>query len=384
MAEGQDSQEKTEEPTAKRREEARKDGQVVTSTEVFVLVTLGAGTLMFLVGRGALPAVASMWSEGLVIGRGADIETLIMARLRDLLLWTAVAGSVLGLAPFVAILAAQSGVGGLNFAPKALLPKGDKINPLSGLKRMFSTKALVELSKATLKVILLLGAGLIAVWPLFSQFEAMSGLSPAASVAILGTAMLRLLAGVLCGLLLIAMIDLVWQIHSHTRQLRMSRQEMKDEMKEAEGAPEQKAEQRRRQREAAQRATERKALADVPTATAIVTNPTHFAVALRYDREARTAPIIVAMGKGPIAREVVRRGRLASVKTLRVPPLSRALYFNGKIGEEIPEALYTSVAIFLAHVWRLDQGARDPMPAIDLPEELLVDEFGRKPERRTR
>ncbi|MCH2078843.1 MAG: EscU/YscU/HrcU family type III secretion system export apparatus switch protein [Rhodobacteraceae bacterium] len=377
MAEGQDAQEKTEEPTAKRREDARQEGQIVTSTEVFVLVTLSAGALMFLTGRSFLPAVAALWSEGLVIGRGADIEKLMMLRLRDLLIWTASAGTVLGLPPLLAILAAQASIGGLNVAPKALMPKVDKINPLSGLKRMFSMKALVELAKASLKVILLLGAGLMAVWPMFAEFETMSGLNPAASVSILGTAVVRLLGGILCGLLLIAAIDLAWQIHSNTKRLLMSRQEMKDEMKEAEGSPEQKAEQRRRQREAAQRATERKALADVPTATAIVTNPTHFAVALRYDREAGRAPVIVAMGKGPIAKEVIRRGRLASIKTLRVPPLSRALYFNGAIGEEIPEALYTSVAVFLAHVWRLDQGLRDPIPAIDLPNELLVDEFGR-------
>ncbi|MEM6728341.1 MAG: EscU/YscU/HrcU family type III secretion system export apparatus switch protein [Pseudomonadota bacterium] len=377
MAEGQDGQEKTEDPTAKRRQEARRDGKVVTSTEIFVLVTLMAGALVYLAGQGSLSSVVGLWGQGLVIAPSADIDALILRRLGELLVWTVVSGSLLGLAPLIAIVAAQVAVGGLNFAPKAFFPKAEKINPLSGLQRMVSTRALVELAKATLKVVLLLGAGLVAVWPLFPQFEAMAGLTPGASVAIMGLALLRLLGGVLCGLLLIAAIDLVYQIHANTKELRMSRQELKDEMKDTEGAPEQKAEVRRRQRSASQRAAERKALADVPLATAIVTNPTHFAVALKYDRESGGAPVIVAMGKGRIAKEVIRRGRLASIKTFRAPPLSRALYFNGAIGQEIPVALYASVAVLLAHVWRLDQGMREAMPAIHLPDALMVDEFGR-------
>ncbi|MEO0677778.1 MAG: EscU/YscU/HrcU family type III secretion system export apparatus switch protein [Pseudomonadota bacterium] len=382
MAEDQDSQEKTEEPTEKRRQDARNEGQVVTSTETYVLVSLAVGTLMFVVGQGALPGITSLWSQGLIIAQGEDIDALTIARTGELFLWTVVAGSLLGLPPFLAVIAAQAGIGGLNFAPKALVPKGEKIDPVKGLKRMFSMRALVELSKATLKVILLLGAGLIAVWPMFETFEAMSAIPPGASISIMGTALLRLLSGILCGLLVIAALDLAWQIHTNTKQLRMSRQELKDEMKDSEGAPEQKAERRRRQREASQKASERKALADVPTATAIVTNPTHFAVALRYDRSEGSAPVIVAMGKGPIAKEVIRRGRLASVKTFRVPPLSRALYFHGAIGREIPEALYASVAVLLAHVWRLDQGLQDPMPAIDVPEALRRDEFGQPQGRR--
>ncbi|MEL7300705.1 MAG: EscU/YscU/HrcU family type III secretion system export apparatus switch protein [Pseudomonadota bacterium] len=383
MAEAQDGQEKTEEPTEKRRADARKDGQVVTSTEVFVLVTLATATLIYLVGRAQLPGLAGLWAQGFVISPGTALDGLLIARTGYLLAWTAAAAAI-GLPLIAVILAAQAGVGGLNFATKAIGFKPEKIDPLKGFQRMFSMRALVELSKATLKVLLLLGAGLIAVWPLYPAFETAASQSTGDAIALLGTAMLRLLGGVLVGLLLIAAIDLVWQIHQNTQQLRMSRQEIKDEVKEAEGAPEQKAEQRRRQRDASRRAAERKALDDVPSANAIITNPTHFAVALRYDPASGKAPIIVAMGKGDLARELIRRGRLATVKTLRVPPLSRALFFHGTLGKEIPEALYAAVAVVLAHVWRLDRGMAGPLPAVSLPEELLFDEFGRPASRPSR
>ncbi|MEM1150677.1 MAG: EscU/YscU/HrcU family type III secretion system export apparatus switch protein [Pseudomonadota bacterium] len=381
MAEGQDGQEKTEEPTEKRRLDARKDGQIVTSKEVFVLTSLAVGTLLFVTGQNFLTEAGGLWASGLIIEPGAALDSLMIARTGDLLLWMLVAGPGLGLPVLLAVIAVQSGVGGLNFASKAVTFKADKIDPLQGLKRMVSMNALVELTKATLKVLLLLGAGLVAVWPMMSTFAASATVSPGTSIGLLGEALMRLLGGVLAGLALIAALDLSWQLHSNTKKLKMSRQEIKDEMKEAEGAPEQKAEQRRRQREASQRAAERKALGDVPSATAIITNPTHFAVALRYEPESGKAPVIVAMGKGPMAQEVIRRGRRATIKTLRVPPLSRALYFSGALGKEIPEALYAAVAIVLAHVWRLDQGMQEPLPAVTLPSGMMLDEFGRQMKR---
>jgi len=377
MAEAQDGQEKTEDPTEKRRSEARKDGQIVTSTEVYVLTSLAVGSLIFLVSRSFLPSLAGMWASGLKIEAGAALDALMITRTGDMLVWVLVAGPGFGLPVLLAVLAAQSGIGGLNFAGKALTFKPDKIDPLQGLKRMVSMNSLVELTKATLKVLLLLGAGLAAVWPMMPTFASAAALAPGVSIGLLGEALIRLLGGVLAGLTLIAALHLSWQLHSNTKKLKMSRQEIKDEMKEAEGVPEQRAEQRRRQREASQRAAERKALSDVPSATAIITNPTHFAVALRYDPTSGQAPIIVAMGKGPMAKEVIRRGRRATVKTLRVPPLSRALYFSGALGKEIPEALFAAVAIVLAHVWRLDQGLDEPLPSVTMPPNMLLDEFGR-------
>lgn len=381
MAESNDGQEKTEEPTQKRRDDARKDGKITTSTEVFVFSTLGVGTLMLLIGRSALPDLAGQWGSGFVIGAGQSLDSLMILRTENLFWWVLASGLVLGLPMMVTVLLAQSGMGGLNFAPKALGVKFDKINPLAGLKRMVSMKALVDLTKAVLKVTLLLGAGLTMLYPMLPSVLGMSMTDPDVATHLLGSVLVRVMAGLLVALVVIAAIDLGWQMHSNTKSLRMSRQDLKDEMKESEGSPELKAAIRRKQMEASRRASERKALADVPQATAIITNPTHFAVALQYDPTAGGAPVVLAMGKGPIAKEVIRRGRRAGVMTLRVPPLARALYFYGAIGREIPEQLYTAVAVILAHVWRLEQGQPEPTPDVDVPAALSVDEFGRRQER---
>lgn len=381
MAESEDGQEKTEEPTQKRLDDARKDGKITTSTEVFVFSTLGVGTLMLLLGKSALPDLADHWKAGFVIDPGQSLDNLMILRTGDLFWWVLASGLVLGIPMMITVLLAQTGMGGLNFAPKALGVKLEKIDPLAGMKRMVSMKALVDLSKAVLKVTLLLGAGLLVLYPFLPAIMGMTMTDPNVATHLLGTVLVRVMAGLLIALAVIAAIDLGWQIHSNTKSLRMSRQDLKDEMKESEGSPELKAAMRRKQMEASRRASERKALADVPLATAIITNPTHFAIALKYDPAAGGAPVVLAMGKGPIAKEVIRRGRRAGVMTLRVPPLARALYFYGAIGREIPEQLYTAVAVILAHVWRLEQGQPEPTPDVDVPDALSVDEFGRRQQR---
>ncbi|MFA8388038.1 MAG: flagellar biosynthesis protein FlhB [Pelagibaca sp.] len=381
MAESEDGQEKTEEPTQKRRDDARKDGKITTSTEMFVFATLGVGTLMLLLGKSTLPDLADHWKAGFVIDPGQSLESLMILRTGDLFWWVLACGLVLGIPMMITVLLAQTGMGGLNFAPKALGVKLEKIDPLAGMKRMVSMKALVDLSKAVLKVTLLLGAGLLVLYPFLPAIMGMTMTDPNVATELLGSVLVRVMAALLIALAVIAAIDLGWQIHSNTKSLRMSRQDLKDEMKESEGSPELKAAMRRKQMEASRRASERKALADVPLATAIITNPTHFAIALQYDPTAGGAPVVLAMGKGPIAKEVIRRGRRAGVMTLRVPPLARALYFYGAIGREIPEQLYTAVAVILAHVWRLEQGQPEPTPDVDVPDALSVDEFGRRQQR---
>jgi flagellar biosynthetic protein FlhB len=377
MADSDSAQEKTEEPTQKRRDEARKEGRITTSTEVFVLMTLGAATLILAIGKPALARLLALWATGLDLTGTGTLDGLMIERTHTLLWWVLGAGLGIGLLMIATILLAQSAMGGLNFAPKALGFKPDKINPLNGLKRMVSAKALVDLTKAVMKVSLLLGAGGVMVLPYLPALQGAAFLSPSAALGLLGAAQMRVLGGLLVGLVLIAALVLGWQLHSNAKSLRMSRQDIKDEMKESEGSPEQKGAMRRRQMEASRRASERKALADVPMATAILTNPTHFAVALRYDPDTGKAPVIVAMGKGPMAQEVMRRGRRAGIMTLGVPPLARALYFTGGIGREIPEQLFAAMAVILAHVWRLEQGQPEPIPEVTLPPDLTLDEFGR-------
>jgi len=377
MADSKDSAEKTEEPTQKKRDDARAEGKIATSTESFVLATLALATLILMLGRGVLPELAGAWRLGLVIDDPAMLDAQLITALRRGIWWMLAAGVGLGLAMIAAILLAQAGVGGLNFAPKALGFKVSKINPAAGLKRMVSATAAVNLGKSVLKVTLLLSTAAVILWPFLPSVSVAALMAPGDALVLFGAIMLRVLPGLLGALAVIAAIDIAWQWHSTTKSLRMSIQDIKDERKEAEGSPEVKGQQRRRQIEASQRAAERKALADVPQATAIITNPQHFAVALRYDPADGKAPVIIAMGKGPIAAEIRRIARRSGRRVLPLPPLARALYFNGAIGREIPEVLFAAVAVVLAHVWRLDQGQHDPLPEIDLPKTMRLDAFGR-------
>lgn len=378
MAEGDDGQEKTEDPTPKKREDARKEGQVVTSQEVFVFTTFGFGLVLLFAGGMFLPQVVGLWAHGFRFDRHSMGEALLIERSFDLFEWLFLSGLAVGIPIMIVILVSQAAMGGINFSPKAASFKPDKINPLAGIKRMVSAQAGMNLVKSVLKVVLLLGAGLVMLWPLMPMLTGAATLASGDGVALLGYAAKRVFSGILVGLLVIGAIDFGFQLHSHTKQLRMSRQEIKDEMKESEGSPEVKGQIRRRQMEASRRAAERKALDDVPTANAIITNPTHFAVALRYDPEENDAPVIIAMGRGHMAKNVIKRGKKAGVIVLNVPPLARALFYTGEIGQRISEQLFIAVAAILAHVWRLEQGQPDPFPDIDVPKEVAFDAYGRK------
>lgn len=379
MAEGDDGQEKTEEPSQKKKDDARKQGQVVTSKEMFVFAGMAAGTLMLVMSRGAMPSMAADFAGYFQFEDMTKIDTLVTERLSTAMWQVWLLGIIVGLPLLLVTLGMQAATGGLNFATEALGFKFNKLNPLSGMARMVSMKALVELVKAVLKVTLLIAAAYAVLEPVLHDIPNLAWMSAGDASVYLGNVLIRLLAAMTLGLGIIGGIDLFYQIYSMMQQLRMSRQELKDEYKESEGSPEQKAQIRRRQGEAARNgAQRRKALEDVPNATAIITNPTHFAVALRYIPGEMRAPVILAMGKGPMALDIMERGKKAQITVLQVPPLARALYFTGDIGAEISEHLYSAVAVILAHIYRLDRGMWAETPDIDLPEELRLDEFGRQ------
>ena len=179
-------------------------------------------------------------------------------------------------------------------------------------------------------------------------------------------------------LFIIAVIDFAWQKHTHMQSLRMTIKEVKDDSKQSEGSPEVKAKIRRMQYQQSQdSARQREALDNVPNATAIITNPTHFAVALQYTNGQAGAPTVLAMGKGVLAQQIIERGADANVRTLRIPMLARALYFTSEIGGEISEALYNAIAIVLAYVFRVNNGETLEMPELTLPPEVRFDEFGK-------
>jgi flagellar biosynthetic protein FlhB len=200
-----------------------------------------------------------------------------------------------------------------------------------------------------------------------------------AQFSMLSSVSYQVLIALVLALAIIGAVDLIWQIHTMSKQLKMSLQEIKDESKQTEGSPEVKGAIRRKQMEAAQSgASRRAALDDVKDATAIITNPKHFSVALRYVPGEDDAPTVLALGEGAMAFQIRELGKEHDVTILPVPPLARALYFTSNIGGEIHPALYAAVATILAHVYHLDQEPDAEMPPVDLPKDFRFDEFGKK------
>ena len=373
-----DAQEKTEEPTQRRIDKAKEDGQILTSKEVFVFANISMGLLVMLVTLSYGDAGLSNWSTLFKLESIDNLDDLITNKLMDSL-WLLLKSALLVGVPIVIVnLLTQAAVGGLNFAPKAMKFKGNRINPISGLKRMFSIKALVELGKSILKVVLLFGIATTIIFQIMPGVINFSSLTLTKMLEVMRYVIPLLIGAILVVLAIIAAIDYFWQRHTHIKQLRMSRQDLKDEFKQTEGSPEVKAKIRRMQSETATRsARQREALDDVANATAVITNPTHFAVALKYEVGDQAAPVILAMGRGIIAQQIIERADSAQVSVFRSPILARALYFTGEIGEEISQSLYNAVAVVLAYLYRLEKGEALQSPDVDVPEDMHFNEFGK-------
>lgn len=381
MAEADDGAEKTQEPTQKRKDDAREEGQVLTSKEALAFAGFAVGTGMMAMAPAVVPGLLPLWSEYFRLDRVAALDDLVEVRIWGAF-WQLLVASVVVAVPMVlAVIGLQLVLGGMHWSPKALEFKGNRIDPLAGLGRMVSTNALVELIKAIGKVAVLGAIAWLLLTGMLPVLDRLWAQTPATSAAVLGTAVLKLMAGLTLGLFAIGGMDVFYQIYALNKQLMMSFQDLKEENKEQNGSPEVKGRLRQMQMEASRRgARQRRALDDVPRATAIVTNPTHFAVALRYVPGETRAPMILAMGKGPMALEIIARGRKVGLAPVQIPLLARALYFTGEIGAEINEQLYAAVAAVLAHVYRLDRGEGSTLPDVDVPPELRFSEFGRPEE----
>lgn len=377
--EGDNSQEKTEDPSQRKIEKALEDGKVLTSKDMFVFTGLFTALLMMYAVPSIIEPTLSYWSRLFSLEQGADLDVLIGQRITEVIKMILITGAVVGLPMMVIMIFTQAAVAGnLNFAPKAMAFKGNRINPLKGLARMVSLKALVELCKASLKVVLLFS---VAIGILYFQAPKILQLpfrSLGEAVASAASMFPFVLGGLLLMLAVIAFLDFMWQRHTHTKELKMSKQDQKDEHKQTEGSPEVKAKIRRMQMEnSANAARQQTALNDVPSATAIITNPTHFAVALKYEVGSSDAPKILAMGRGKIAEMIIEKAGEADVTIFRSPLLARALFFSGEIGGEIPELLYQAVAVILAYIYRVDRGEDLERPDVELPLDMRFDEFGR-------
>lgn len=366
---GQDShQERTESATPKRREQAREKGQIARSRELNTMVMLitGAAGLMFF-GPALMQALAQVMRASFQFSRAQIFDPAAPGRS----LLEALAQALGGMAPLLAVLVVAAvvssvAVGGLNFSTQALVPNLGRLNPVQGLKRLLHWRGAAELLKAVLKFALV---GAIAVWWLWThvgEFMALGeeSLESGARHAVSLIVWSFLVMG--AATILIAAVDVPFQLWSHARELRMTRQEVKDEMKEIEGRPEVRARVRRRQREIASR----RMMQEVPKADVIVTNPTHFAVALKYDPERMRAPKVVAKGADLMALAIRRLGEAHRVPVFEAPPLARALYWNAELDREIPTELYLAVAQVLAYVFQLRNpppGAAAPVRPTDLP-----------------
>ena len=308
-----------------------------------------------------------------------DLNKQIIEKFSDIIKLMIYPIIFIGVPLMIITLITQAVVGGFNFALKAALPKANKMNPLKGLKRMFGMKGLVELAKSLLNLILLFSVGFIIFYLKLPNLIELSSRNIGTALSYSVSVFPEMLGALSVVLAIIAMIDYLYQKFEHNKSLKMTKQEVKEEMKQTEGSPEVKAKIRRMQLETSSNASKQQsALKDVPDATAVITNPTHFAVALKYDIGSKDAPKVLAMGRGGVAQEIIGIAKKSNVSTFSSPLLARALFFTSEIGSEISEKLYQSVAIVLAYLYKIDNGEIHDEPNVDIPDELIFNEMGQK------
>ncbi|HWQ94672.1 MAG TPA: flagellar biosynthesis protein FlhB [Gammaproteobacteria bacterium] len=372
-----DGQERTEQATPKRLQEAREKGQTVRSREMNTLAMLlaAAGALLYL-GAGLVNNMSALMRGGLHLTRTQVFDPAALTRVFGQGVFDALGA----LFPFflllvVVALGAPLLLGGWSFSSKALAFKMEKLDPIKGLGRLFSAHSGMELIKALVKFTLVVAA--LLVWLKYNAGAILNLGTEPLNAALAHTINLLAWAFLVCSstMIVIAAADVPFQIWDHAKKLKMTRQEIRDEGKETDGNPQVKGRIRFLQREMAQR----RMMAEVPKADVIITNPTHYAVALRYDQSRMRAPRLVAKGAGPIAQRIREVGAEHKVSIVSSPSLARAVYHSTDLNQEIPAGLYLSVAQVLAYVYQLRRRAEDPdLQPVPLPDDLPIpDEFRR-------
>ena len=373
MAEDSDL-EKTEPASARRLEQAREEGQVPRSREIGAfLILLVAAAAFWFVGPWMMQRATAIVRRGLTLDEAVVRDTSLMtARFSELAFDALLAFSPLIVALVVAALAAPFFLGSWNFSVKALTPDLNRMDPIQGVSRIISWSGLAELVKAVVKALVVGG---VAVWVLWSEradIFALLGQPLEAGLASAGHLIAYSFLLIVLSMALIVAIDVPFQLWQFYDKLKMTKEEVRQEGKEMEGNPEVKGRIRQLQREAARR----RMMGAVPTADVIVTNPTHFAVALAY-KSGMGAPKVLAKGMGEIALKIREVGTEAGVPMLEAPPLARALYKHAELDRDIPVALYAAVAEVLAYVYQLANwrkvGGNFPLPPreIAVPAELV-------------
>ena len=365
MAEDKSHGEKTEEATPRRREEARERGQVALSSEATsALLLLGWLGAILLLGGTVARATGGVLAFGLEeLGTRGTRELAIqdMAQIVTGSIVPAAKAAALLIVPlFLLGMLASYGQIGFRVVPKAVTIDFAKLDPAKGFGRLFSLRSLVRTSMALAKISVILGTVALIAWSQMGRIASLTATDLWPALAGVGHVALRCVVAALVAMLALALIDLGFQRWQHERELRMTRQELKQELKATEGDPHLRARIRAVQREMASR----RMMSEVPKATVIVTNPTHYAVALRYRRDGEQpgAPVVVAKGVDHVAQRIKEVGEEAGVMLYEDVALARALHARVELGQEIPADLYTAVAEVLAYVYRV-QGAAEPVGA---------------------
>jgi len=358
VAEQPDKQQKTEEATPQRLREAREKGQVALSTEAVSAMSLiaVAGSLLILggflaqaVGAMVASSIEGVGSKGLLTLESDSAAALITDSIRGVS-----SEFFLVILPALAVAALVGyGQAGLQFAPKAVSMDPSKLNPAKGVTRLFSARSVVRATMALAKVLVVMATIGVLAWLQAPKVSALAGAELGPAMQMVGAILVRCVAGALIAILALGLIDLVFQRNQHSKDLRMTREEVKQEMKNTEGDPHLKARVRQIQRDVASR----RMMADVPSATVVVTNPTHYAVALQYDRDSAEggAPKVVAKGVDAVAQRIKKVAADAGVTLFEDRPLARALHARTEIGDEVPADLFEAVAAVLAYVYRVDR-----------------------------
>ena len=344
-------QERTEEPTSKKISESRKKGQVARSKDLgttFVLIFSAVALLMY--GPAIAKGLYNIMGRGLTLNRNETYDTTKMFSV-----WGEMFSEIffpMAMFVFIITIAGIVGntlLGGFNFSWQAAAPKASKMSPMKGIKRMLGPQAAIELVKAILKFVLVAGFAILLIQMFFYEILHLSIEQVPASIIHALEILAWMFLALSCTMIIISAIDAPYQSYNHHKQLKMTLQEVKDEYKNSEGDPQIKARIRRTQREMSQR----RMMQDVPEADVVVTNPTHYSVALKYDTEKAGAPIVLAKGVDELAMQIRKIAKGNEVPILESPILTRSLYHTTEVGEQIPDKLFTAVAQVLAYVFQL-------------------------------
>ena len=366
------SQEKTEEPTGRRIEESRKKGQVARSKELNTMLGLMAAAVgMVFLGQYLIIDLFELMTRGLSIDASRFVSTdqMFQEIRAQISMGFAAILPILGILVFAAFLGPIA-MGGVVFSIESIAPKLEKLDPIKGLGRMFGLQSLMELLKALCKFLLVATAAITIIYYSMHDLIGLGFMTVVSATANAGGMLLYSFIGFSAVLILIAAMDVPFQLWNHKQQLKMTLQEVKDEMKESDGRPEVKSQIRRMQRQL----SENRMMDAVPTADVVITNPTHYAVALKYDQEGNGAPRVVAKGQDFMAKRIREVATEHDIPLFEAPPLARALHGMVEIGQEIPAELYKAVAQVLAYIFQLktlnELTQKKPAPPryFDVPE----------------